>query len=263
MAALVVTALAAPGLAPHDPLDGSLARSMRPPVWQDGGGWDYPLGTDRFGRDMLSRIIYGSRTSLSVSLVAILVGGSIGGILGIMAGFMGQWADALIMRAVDVTLSIPAILLALLLAVIVGPSFLNIILVVGLVLWSRYARQVRGEVLSVKEWEFVAASRAMGASAPRIMFLHILPNVTNTVIVLATLQVGYVIVLEATLSFLGAGIPPPTPAWGTMVADGRSFIGTAWWISFFPGLAILVTVLSLNYLGDWVRDLLDPKLRQL
>jgi peptide/nickel transport system permease protein len=260
---LVVPAVFAPWLAPHDPLEGRLSHKLRPPVWAAAGSWEYPLGTDPLGRDILSRMIYGARVSLSVSLVAIFIGGVIGTVLGLFAGYFGGWTDSLIMRAVDVAFSLPTILLGLVLAVVIGPSFRTVIVIVSFLLWARYARQVRGEVLTVKQRDFVAQARIAGCSHMRIVFGHILPNVTNTLIVLATLQVGYVILLEGTLSFLGVGIPPPTPAWGLMVATGRSLIVSAWWVSFFPGLAIVLTVLVLNLIGDWLRDRLDPKLRQL
>jgi peptide/nickel transport system permease protein len=260
---LVLPAIFAPWLAPHDPLEGHLAQKLKPPAWLPGGSWPYPLGTDSLGRDILSRLIFGARVSLSVSLVAIFIGGIVGTVLGLLAGYFGGWTDSLIMRAVDIAFSLPTILLGLVLAVVIGPSFRTVIVIVAFLLWARYARQVRGEVLSVKQRDFVAQARITGCSHPRIMFGHILPNVVNTLIVLATLQVGYVILLEGTLSFLGVGIPPPTPAWGLMVATGRSLIVSAWWVSFFPGLAILITVLVLNLMGDWLRDRLDPKLRQL
>jgi len=195
--------------------------------------------------------------------VTIIHGAKPGPVLGLVAGYFGGWTDALIMRVVDIAFSLPTILLALVLAVVIGPSFGTVIAIVAFLLWARYARQVRGEVLSVKERDFVAQARIAGCSHIRIIFGHILPNVVNTLIVLATLQVGYVILLEGTLSFLGVGIPPPLPAWGLMVATGRALIVSAWWVSFFPGLAILLTVLTLNLIGDWLRDSLDPKLRQV
>ncbi len=263
MAILVMPAVLAPWLAPHDPLEGRLAHKLKPPAWLPGGDWTYPLGTDPLGRDMLSRLIHGARVSLSVSLVAILIGGIVGTALGLVAGYFGGWTDTLIMRGVDVAFSMPTILLALVLAAVIGPSFQTVILIVALLLWARYARQVRGEVLSVRERDFVAQARIVGCSHLRIIASHVLPNVTNTLIVLATLQVGYVILLEGTLSFLGVGIPPPSPAWGLMVATGRGLIVSAWWVSFFPGLAIVLTVLILNLLGDWLRDRFDPRLRQV
>lgn len=263
LAVLVLPAILAPVLAPHDPLDGRLAQKLKPPAWLPGGTWEHPLGTDPLGRDLLSRLIFGARVSLSVSLVAIFIGGVVGTVLGLLAGYFGGWTDSLIMRGVDIAFSLPTILLALVLAAVIGPSFRTVIVIVAFLLWARYARQVRGEVLSVKERDFVAQARIAGCSHPRIIFGHILPNVGNTLIVLATLQVGYVILLEGTLSFLGVGVPPPNPAWGLMIADGRGFLATAWWISLFPGLAMLLTVLAVNLMGDWLRDHLDPKLRQV
>ncbi len=260
---LVIPALFAELIAPHDPIDGNLRARLLPPAWTDGGDWSYPLGSDRQGRDILSRMIYGARTAALVSLAALAVGGTIGSLLGLVAGYFGSWWDHVIMRLVDINLSLPLILLALVLVVLFEPGTATTVAVVALLLWSRYARQVRAEVLTLKEMDFVARARVAGASNLRIVFRHILPNVFNTIIVLATLQVGNVILLEASLSFLGAGIPPPNPAWGVMVAEGRDFIVTSWWLSVIPGLAIMFTVLSMNLLGDWLRDYLDPKLRQL
>ena len=260
---LVIPALFAPQVAPYDPLQGSLSKRLKPPAWQQGGSIDHPLGTDKPGRDMLSRIIYGARVSLAVSLVAIFVGGIIGTVLGMISGYFGGWVDALLMRLVDISLSLPTILLALVLVAAVGPSFSTVITILMIFLWARYARLVRGETLSIKERDFIARARVAGASHIRIMARYIFPNVVNSLVVLATLQVGYVILLESTLSFLGAGLPRPTPAWGLMIADGRELIVTAWWVSMFPGVAIMLTVLSLNLLGDWLRDHLDPKLRNV
>jgi peptide/nickel transport system permease protein len=260
---LVIPALFASQVAPYDPLQGSLSKRLKPPAWQQGGTLEYPLGTDKLGRDMLSRIIYGARVSLMVSLVAIFVGGVIGTALGMISGYFGGWVDALLMRLVDISLSLPTILLALVLVAAVGPSFGTVITILMIFLWARYARLVRGETLAIKERDFIARARVAGASHIRIMVRYIFPNVVNSLVVLATLQVGYVILLESTLSFLGAGLPRPTPAWGLMIADGRELIVTAWWVSMFPGLAIMLTVLSLNLLGDWLRDHLDPKLRNV
>ncbi len=260
---LVIPALFASQVAPYDPLKGSLSKRLKPPAWQEGGTIEYPLGTDKLGRDMLSRIIHGARVSLMVSLVAIFVGGIIGTVLGMISGYFGGWVDALLMRLVDISLSLPTILLALVLVAAVGPSFGTVITILMIFLWARYARLVRGETLSIKERDFIARARVAGASHIRIMVRYIFPNVVNSLVVLATLQVGYVILLESTLSFLGAGLPRPTPAWGLMIADGRELIVTAWWVSMFPGLAIMLTVLSLNLLGDWLRDHLDPKLRNV
>lgn len=260
---LLVPAIFAAQVAPHDPLKGSLSKRLTPPVWAQGGTWEYPLGTDKLGRDILSRIIYGARFSLLVSLVAIFVGGSIGTALGVISGYFGGKLDALIMRMVDISLALPTILLALVLVAAVGPSFGTVITVIAVLLWARYARLSRGETLSIKERDFIARARVAGASHARIMLRYIFPNVVNSLIVLATLQVGAVILLEATLSFLGVGIPRPTPTWGVMIADGRELIVTAWWVAMFPGLAIMLTALSLNLLGDWLRDHLDPKLRNV
>jgi peptide/nickel transport system permease protein len=263
MLLLVIPAVLAHQVAPYDPLKGSLAKRLKPPVWQPGGSIEHPLGTDKLGRDILSRIIYGARVSLMVSLVAIFVGGAVGTTLGLISGYFGGWVDSVLMRLVDISLSLPTILLALVLVAAVGPSFGTVIAVLVILLWARYARLVRGETLGIKERDFIARARVAGASHTRIMTRYIFPNVVNSLIVLATLQVGYVILLESALSFLGAGLPRPTPAWGLMIADGRELIVTAWWVSMFPGLAIMLTVLSLNLLGDWLRDHLDPKLRNV
>jgi peptide/nickel transport system permease protein len=260
---LVIPALLAPQVAPHDPLKGSLSKRLKAPVWMEGGSIEYPLGTDKMGRDLLSRIIYGARVSLAVSAVAIFVGGLIGTSLGLISGYFGGRVDGVLMRLVDISLSLPTILLALVLVAAVGPSFWTVITVLVVLLWARYARLVRGETLSIKERDFIARARVAGASHTRIMVKYLFPNVINSLIVLATLQVGYVILLESALSFLGAGLPRPTPAWGLMVADGRELIVSAWWVSMFPGLAIMMTVLALNLLGDWLRDRLDPKLRNV
>ena len=234
-------------------------------ISKPGGTWRHPLGTDKVGRDILSRIIHGSRISVMVAVLSILCGGVIGTALGVGAGYYGRWLDIVVMRAVDISLSIPIILLALVLVTALGASFGTIITVLVLLLWAHYARMARGETLSVRVQDFVARSRVAGASHPRIMLRHVFPNVFNSLVVLATLQVGFVIILESTLSFLGAGIPRPTPAWGLMVADGRELVTSqsGWWVSMFPGLAIMLTVLSMNLLGDWLRDRLDPKQRQV
>lgn len=260
---LVIPAVLAPWVAPHDPFQGALSNRLMPPAWQDGGSTTHLLGTDKLGRDMLSRIIYGARVSLTVSLIAIFVGGIIGTVLGLISGYFGRRVDAVLMRLVDISLSLPTILLALVLVAAVGPSFGTVITVLVVLLWARYARLVRGETLAIKERDFIARARVAGASHTRIMVKYIFPNVFNSLVVLATLQVGYVILLESALSFLGAGLPRAEPAWGVMVADGRELIVTAWWVSMFPGLAIMLTVLSLNLLGDWLRDHFDPRLRNL
>ena len=228
-----------------------------------GGSWDYPFGTDKQGRDLLSRLMHGARISLAVSCLAILLGGFLGTTLGMLAAFRGGLVDAILMRIVDIKLAFPSILLALTLVVAIGSGFSTVVIVIALLLWARYARVVRGEALTIKERDFIDRARVAGASNLRIMTRHIFPNVFNTVIVLATLEVGHVIILEATLSFLGAGIPRPQPAWGLMAADGREVITSSWWIFLFPCLAIVLTVLSMNLLGDWLRDRLDPKLRNV
>ena len=270
---LVIPALFANWVAPHDPVVGKLSNRLVPPFWVEaegegiyakpGGRMEHILGTDKQGRDILSRMIYGARISLAVAAISILLAGTVGTTLGLMAGYFGGNIDHLIMRLVDICISIPAILFALVLAVVLGPSFQTVIIVIVSIFWSRYARLVRGETLSLKTKDFVARAKVSGASNARIIRKHIFPNVINTIIVLATLEVGQVILLEATLSFLGAGIPRPNPAWGLMIANGRELLVTAWWVAVWPGVAILLSVLSMNLFGDWLRDHLDPKLRNL
>jgi peptide/nickel transport system permease protein len=260
---LVGCGLFAPWLAPRSPLEGSLGERLAAPFGMENSKPGHPLGTDRHGRDTLSRLLYGARISLAVSVVGITLTGAVGSFIGLLAGFIGGWTETILMRLVDISLSLPGILIAVLLSVVFEPSFTNVIIVVVFLLWPSYARLVRGETLGLKQQEFVALARIAGCSSLTIMLRHIVPNLIPSILVLATLHVGYVIVLEAALSFLGVGIPPPTPSWGVMVADGRGLIEQAWWVSILPGIAILVTVLSPNILGDWVRDRLDPKLRQL
>jgi peptide/nickel transport system permease protein len=263
LVALVFTAVFATSLAPHSPTEGNIMRKLVPPIWMERGTWDHPLGTDRFGRDVLSRIIYGSRISLVVSLLVIGVAGTIGTLVGLISGYRGGTTDAILMRLTDIGLSLPTILIAVVLVAVSEPSFGNVILVISLLLWPRFARQIRGETLAIKEQDFVALAVVAGRSSAWIISRHIFPNVVPTLLVICTLQVGYVILLEGSLSFLGVGVPPPNPAWGLMIADGRGFLATAWWITLFPGLAMLLTVLAVNLLGDWLRDRLDPKLRQV
>jgi peptide/nickel transport system permease protein len=263
IAAFVAAAALAPLLSPADPYAQSLRNRFKPPVWEERGTWANPLGTDRLGRDMLSRIIHGARVSLAVGALAVLLASTVGAAVGLVAGYYGGRVDAALMRITDATLSFPVILLALILAVTVGPSFFNVVIAIAVILWARYARVIRGEVLTLMELDFIAQARIAGAGAWRIITRHLAPNTLNTLVVLITLQVGYVIIVEAALSFLGAGIPPPTPAWGSMIAEGRDFVTSAWWVSFLPGLAIMLVVLAFNLLGDWLRDTLDPKLRQL
>ena len=223
----------------------------------------YILGTDHLGRDLLSRTIYGARISLIMAAVTLGVGGTLGIALGLMAGWYGRWLDELIMRLVDIELSLPLILVALVLVESLGQSLAIIVAVLAIWIWPRFARMVRGEVLTLKTTDYVSLARVAGASTFRIMFVHLFPGTINTLIVVATLQVGIVILVEASLSFLGAGVPPPEPAWGSMVADGRDRLADAWWIATIPGLAVLLTVMSLNLFGDWLRDKLDPRLRQI
>jgi peptide/nickel transport system permease protein len=259
----VLVAILAPLLSPADPQEQSLRNRFKPPVWDERGSWAHPLGTDRLGRDLLSRIVWGSRVSLAAGVVTVLLASAFGAAVGLAAGYHGGRVDAVLMRITDATMSFPVILLALILAVTVGPSFVNVVMAIAVILWARYARIIRGQVLTLMELDFIAQARIAGAGAWRIIARHLLPNTFNTLVVLVTLQIGYVIIVEASLSFLGAGIPPPTPAWGSMIAEGREFVTSAWWVSFFPGLAILLVVLAFNLLGDWLRDTLDPKLRQL
>lgn len=258
----IIPAFCADLIAPHNPYMPNLQARLQPPVFF-GGNWEFPLGTDRLGRDILSRILHGAWYVLAVSMIGIFVGVIVGTTLGLVAGYVGGWFDGLVMRLVDISLALPAMLLALALAAALGASFLSVVIVVGFALWAYFARQVRAEVLLLRRSDFVARSLVAGSSHARILFRHILPNVVNTIVVLATLQVGIAIMLDASLSFLGIGIPRPTPTWGLLVSDGRDFIATDWWIAFFPGLAILLTVLSVNLIGDWLRDTLDPRLRQV
>ena len=259
---LVIPAIFAEVLAPHNPYAGGLRSRLEPPAFLGGEG-GFLLGTDHQGRDMFSRIIFGSRIAVAVAGAGILIGGTIGTTLGLLAGYFRGAVETVVTRLVDLTLSIPAILVALVVAAAIGARFSSVIAIIALVLWAVYARQVRAETLKWAQSDFVARARVAGASHARIIFRHILPNITNTLIVLSTLQVGFVIVFEGSLSFLGVGIPRPNPAWGLMVADGRIHVVSAWWIAFFPGLAIMLTVLSFNMLGDWLRDRLDPKLTQV
>ncbi|SVB16508.1 uncharacterized protein METZ01_LOCUS169362 [marine metagenome] len=260
---VVFAAVFAPIIAPYSPTKQTLPDKLLPPAWQEEGTSEHLLGTDILGRDILSRLIHGARVSMIVASTALLSGGVVGGALGIVSGYVGGKVDTLIMRAVDATLAFPTILFALLLAVTMGQGVLTVVLAVTLILWARFARVTRGEVLALKNNDYIAMARIHGCSSFRIMAVHIMPNVFNTFMVMLTLHVGLVILTEASLSFLGAGIPPPTPSWGQMVADGRAKVASAWWISIIPGLAITMVVIAFNVFGDWLRDRLDPKLRQL
>ncbi|MBT45613.1 MAG: peptide ABC transporter permease [Deltaproteobacteria bacterium] len=260
---VVFAAVFAPIIAPYSPTKQTLPDKLLPPAWQEEGTREHLLGTDILGRDILSRLIHGARVSMIIASTALLSGGVVGGALGIVSGYVGGKVDTLIMRAVDATLAFPTILFALLLAVTMGQGVLTVVLAVTLILWARFARVTRGEVLALKNNDYIAMAQIHGCSSFRIMAVHIMPNVFNTFMVMLTLHVGLVILTEASLSFLGAGIPPPTPSWGQMVADGRAKVASAWWISIIPGLAITMVVIAFNVFGDWLRDRLDPKLRQL
>jgi peptide/nickel transport system permease protein len=251
-------------LAPHNPETGILSQRFHPPFWQEGGSTEYLLGTDQLGRDVLSRLIFGARISMIVGFTAVIFAGTLGTALGIISGYLGGWVDQVVMRLTDTWLALPALTFAIFLAAIVGPSMWNIVIILGGVYWTRYARVVRGEVLSLKEREFVRLAIVAGCSKWTIMRRHILPNVVNSAIVLGTLMLGVVIVAEASLSFLGVGVPPPQPAWGLMLADGKEGLMVGyWWLTVFPGGCIMLMVLSANMLGDWLRVKLDPQLRQL
>jgi len=234
----------------HSPTEPDLSNRLRAPFWMEGGSLTYPLGTDPLGRDILTRIIYGSRISLTVAILTLLFAGSLGTVIGLISGYYGGWMDAILMRAVDATMSFPIILFAIILLVTIGGGLMNVVVAITVILWARYARLIRGEVLSLKERDFIAQARLAGCSTVRILRVHFFPNVLNTLMVMLTLQVGWLIIVEASLSFLGAGIPPPSPAWGSMVADGRDYITTAWWVTLFPGMAIMLTVLSFNLFYD-------------
>lgn len=256
---VMAAALAAPWVAPHDPAQQSLLRRFTPPLWAAGGSAAYPLGTDQVGRDILSRIIHGARISLVVGTLAVVVSLAVGVTLGLLSGFVGGRLDSVIMTVVDITLSFPQLLLALAFVAALGPSLATIIVVLGLTGWERYARVVRAEVLALREKDFIEAARAMGVSSPRMLFQHILPNTFSSIIVMSTLQVAQAILQEAALSFLGVGTGSAYPTWGQMIALGRDFVSVAWWLPTFPGLAILVTVLAINLVGDRLRDALDPR----
>lgn len=258
-----VVAVFAPWLAPHPPTKVDLAASFLPPFWQEGGTTKNLLGTDKLGRDILSRIMHGASISLLVITVAIIASGLIGVVAGMLAAYRRGWTETIVMRLVDVKLSTPTVLLALLFSVVWGPSLTNLLAVIIITLWALYARQIHAETLSVKEREYVQAARLLGASDLRILFVHLLPNLMSSIVVLATLQIATVVLMEAALSFLGVGIPPPTPAWGLMIADGRDVLVRAWWVAAMPGLALALVIFSANMVGDWLRDYYDPTLRNL
>lgn len=257
-----VTAIFAPLIAPNHPLEAEFGSRNIAPSWSDETS-TYLLGGDHIGRDVLSRVIFGSRISLTVAATVLLAGGTIGTAVGIAAGYAGGATDEVLMRLVDFTFALPYLLVAMVATVVFGPSMKLIIILLIFLSWAPFARQVRAETLRLKTLDYVALAKVSGASAWRIARRHLLPGVINTVMVLASLRVGALIIAESTLSYLGVGIPAPTPSWGGMTAEGRNYISTAWWISFFPGLAIVLVVFAFNFLGDWLRDWFDPRLRQL
>jgi peptide/nickel transport system permease protein len=258
---LALVAVAAPLLAPQDPTRQSLRGRLAAPTWEGADGRAHPLGTDHLGRDVLSRVIYGSRVSLVVGFAAVMVGGLLGSATGLLAGFSRGRIDAVIMTVADAQLAFPFILLAIGIIAVLGPSFPTLVVVIGLSGWVSYARILRSQVLVVRSREFVESIHALGGSLPRIVLRHVLPNVLSSIVVIATLELARAIVLEATLSFLGLGIQPPTPSWGGMVHEGREYLDSAWWISTFPGLVLMITSIVVSRTGDWLRDVLDPTLR--
>lgn len=261
VALFVVVGLFAPALAPHDPQHVELIEKLAPPAWQSGGSWDHPLGTDNLGRDVLSRLIYGTRISLIVVATTVPLSALLGVTVGLIAGWYAGFTDKLLMRVVDVQLAMPAILFALLLAAVFGPSLRNVIVLIIVWNWSSYARIIRGEVLGLRGRDFVIGARSAGASDLRIVLWHLLPNLINPIVILATLEIAAVILVEAALSFLGVGVAPGTASWGAMVSEGRTFISIAWWLIGVPGAAIFLISLVANFTGDWLRDALDPRLK--
>lgn len=261
---LILLSIFANNIAPYHPIrDADFTRVRNPPFWMEGGSTDFLLGTDQVGRDVWSRLLHGGRVSLVVAAFSVTCGMLVGTTLGLASGFIGGIVDEIIMRLVDAWIALPFIMLALVIKIVLGSSLTIMFLVLALIAWVGYVRPVRGEVLSLRERDYVSAAKIAGASRFRVAFRHILPGLTSTIIVLSTLQAGGIVLTEATLSYLGVGIPQPTPTWGNMISDGRDWLDTAWWISTMPGIAIFLLVLSLNFLGDWLRDRWDPRLRQL
>ncbi len=256
----VLVAVLGPHLALPDPVHPDLRARMVPPTVSWAGLGAHPFGTDQLGRDILARIVAGSRVTLSVAAAAVVLGGILGTLAGLVSGYLGGIVDRVVMRLVDIQLAVPLMLLALMVVAALGPSVRNLIVVLAVVSWVRYARIVRGQVLAVRELEFIQSARAISASTTRILLRHTLPNVLTPTVVVATLELARVIVLEAGLSFLGLGVQPPSPSWGRMLAEGRAYIATAWWIITLPGLALMLTVLAINLVGDWLRDYFDPRL---
>jgi peptide/nickel transport system permease protein len=261
LVAITAAAITAPVLAPVDPTAQEVTNRLKAPGWRTPDGRFSLLGTDHLGRDILSRLIFGARISLIIGVSAVALAGTLGTLLGLVAGYRGGRVDDFVMRLTDTMLAMPFILLALAVIAVLGPSLRNIIFVLGITSWVSYARVVRAEVLTLRTREFVLAAQALGGGGRRIVFRHLLPNVLTPVIVIATLEVARMIILESALSFLGLGVQPPTPTWGGMLADGRAYLSTAWWQATFPGLSIMLTVLGINLLGDWLRDVLDPRLQ--
>ena len=261
LAFVLLVAAAAPLLAPHDVTAFDLLHRLSPPAWDAGGSWTHPFGTDPLGRDVLSRVIVGARTSLGIAGVAMLIAATLGILLGLLSGYAGSWADALIMRLADIQLSFPYLLLAIAVMALLRPSLVNLVVVLVLRSWVVYARLIRVVTLSAREREFVTAARALGSGGARVVFRHIAPNVVGPSIVVSSFQLAELIIVESSLSFLGLGIQPPTPSWGSMVSEGRAYVSSAWWLAAFPGLAIVLTVLGANLTGDALRRALDPRLR--
>ena len=257
----ILCAIFADVIAPYGPNDVNIMLRMKPPAWMDGGSSAHLLGTDEVGRDVLSRLIYGCQISLIVGLMSVVVSLIIGTTLGLVSGFFGGKVDAVIMRACDVMLAFPFIFMALCFMAVLGSGLKNVIIVLGITGWMSYARTVRGQTLSLREREFVRAAATSGCKRTRVMFRHILPNVIDQAIVLGTLEMGTSILSEASLTFLGMGVPATIPTWGNMIASGRDYIYTAWWLTTFPGLVIFLVCLSINFVGDWIRDVRDPRLR--
>jgi peptide/nickel transport system permease protein len=260
---VVVAAIGGDNITPHDPNGLDLGSAFRPPSWLEGGSIDYLLGTDNLGRDIFSRIMAGASVTLIVAIYAIVISGGIGALIGMVSGYFGGVVDTIIMRVVDIQMSIPSLALALVIATVLSPSLTTVIVVISITYWTWYARIIRGEILSLKERDYVALAKVAGCSTATIFVRHLLPNILNTLLVLTSLQVGQVIIFEASLSFLGLGIQSPDVSWGLMLADARNYIGNAWWAITLPGVAIMLTCLSANLIGDWLRDTLDPKRRQL
>jgi ABC-type dipeptide/oligopeptide/nickel transport system permease subunit len=250
LGAVVVVAVLAPWLSPHGYADQDLLRSLQPPAWARGGEWSYPLGTDRLGRDLLARLMFGARVSIAVAFLSVLIGGGLGTGLGLVAGYFGRWVDRLISRFIDIQLSFPPVFIAIAIMAALGQSLPKLVLVLAFVSWVQYARIARANTLAVREREFVLAARALGAEEGRILLRHVLPSILPPLLVVGAVNISSVVLAEAALSFLGLGVQPPTPAWGSMVAEGRTVQGLAWWNTVFPGMAIATLVVGANLLGD-------------